>query len=299
MPYAEKRSIDRDELIDEPLHLADNLWIGPLEDRQLVLAIMDACEPAGENFRPVRQFYSKYAIVRENTPVPRGSELTWDSDGRIGLVIRMSRLVHPTSIGYEYAARVVILPSGKRRIIPAIKTGFGNVAYVAEPGYDWLTKKHVPQIAELVAKFNPATLPDRIKSALFYFDYATCTYYVDIRWPLLVTAAESLIHVNGERDPLKPSNYSGSTRVFVDRMLGIQSKVGELGFTKENLRVIYHERSGLAHGQDFTGLDFIRKDLYHKLENGMRAVLRKAVIDGAFAAIFLDVKTLQRELPLS
>lgn len=298
VPFAEKRPIDRDQLIDEPLHLADDLWIGPL-DKELVLATMNACEPAGENFRTVRQFYSSYAIVRENTPVPRGSELTWDSDGRIGLVIRMSRLVHPTSIGYEYAARIELLPEGKRRIIPAIKLGFGNVAYVAEPGYDWLTKIHVPQVAELVAKYDHATLPERVKSALFYFEYAACTYYVDIRWPMLVTAAESLIHVDGEHDLLNPRKYLGSTRVFVDRMLGIQSKVGALGFTRENLRAIYYERSGLAHGQDFTGLDVIRKDLYLKLENGIRAVLRKAVIDGDFAATFADVSTLQRELPLS
>ncbi len=295
--FGEKGLIDRDQLIDERLHLDEDLWIGPL-DRQLVSDIMDACEPAGENFKTVRQFHSRYAIVRENTFVPRGSELTWDSDGRIGLVISMSRLVYPTSIGYEYAARIEILPDGKRRIIPALRQGFGNVAYVVEPGYDRLTKKHVPQIAELVAKYNNVTLPDRVKSALFYFDYASCTYYVDIRWPMLVTAAESLIHVNDERDPFKPWKYSGSTRVFVDRMLGIQSKVGALGFTKENLRAIYYERSGLAHGQDFTGLDVIRKDLYLKLENGMRAVLRKAVIDGAFAATFVDVSTLQKELPL-
>jgi len=55
----------------------------------------------------------------------------------------------------------------------------------------------------------------------------------------------------------------------------------------------------LAHGQDFPGLDVIRKDLYLKLENGMRAVLRKAIIDADFAAIFADVSTLKRELPIS
>ncbi len=97
---------------------------------------------------------------------------------------------------------------------------------------------------------------------------------------------------------LNPKKYLGSTRVFVDRMLRIQSKVGALGFTQEILRAIYHERSGLAHGQKFTDLDAIRKDLYLKLENGMRAVLRKAIIDADFAATFADVSTLQRELPL-
>ncbi len=194
--FAEKRPIDRHQLIDKRLYLADDLWIGPL-DKELVLATMNACEPAGENFEPARQFYSSYAIVRENPPVPRGSELTWDSDGRIGLVIRMSRLVHPTSIGYEYAVRIELSLDGKRRIIPAMKLGFGNLAYVAEPGCDWLMKIHVPQIAELVGKYNHDILPERVKSALFYFEYAACTYCVDIRWPMLVTAAESLIHVDG------------------------------------------------------------------------------------------------------
>ena len=67
LPFADKGGIDRDDLIRERMPLADDLWIGPLE-QGLTDAVMDACEPAGNNFRPVRQFGSRYAIVREDAP---------------------------------------------------------------------------------------------------------------------------------------------------------------------------------------------------------------------------------------
>lgn len=123
-------------------------------------------------------------------------------------------------------------------------------------------------------------------------------YYTDVRWPLLAAAAESLIHVDGERDPKNPSRYAGSTQVFVRRLLLVQSKIGDLGFTEDALREIYSHRSALAHGQPFDWLEPRVKDLYALFENGLRVILRRAITDTHVAALFVDAATIQDELPL-
>lgn len=298
LPFADKGTINREELIRERMPLADDLWIGPLEE-DLSDAVMDACEPAGKNFKPVRQFGSWYAIVREDAPSEQGTQLRWDPDGRIRLAIQMSRLVHPTSIAYEYAARIATENDHVTRIIPAHKRGCGQTAHVARPGSDWLTKGHIPQIAALVDAYDHDALPVRVKSALFYYEYAAWSYYIDVRWPMLVTAAESLIHVEGEKDPKEPARYAGSTRVFVSRMLRIQEALAEHVLDEAELRDVYRERSGLAHGQDFSGLSPKNQDLYCKMEKCMSAALRRAIQDGAFANTFVSDGTVQSHLPLA
>ncbi len=87
--------------------------------------------------------------------------------------------------------------------------------------------------------------------------------------------------------------------MFVQRLDQLQKEIGESLFTQSDLRQIYTERSGLAHGQDFTGLSSHNKSLYSKLEEGVRVILKHAVLDASFRDIFSADAAVQRQLPLS
>ncbi|MDQ3604980.1 MAG: hypothetical protein M3418_02140 [Gemmatimonadota bacterium] len=163
---------------------------------------------------------------------------------------------------------------------------------------DYLTEAHVAPLRDLIALYDPALLPKRVKSAFFYLEYVAWTYYIDMRWPMLVTAAEALVHVSNEMDPRDSRRYAGSTRVFIDRMMGIQDVLGPLGFTEPELRAIYQERSGLAHGQDFSGIGPDERRRYRMLEEGMRAIFRSAIEDAPFRALFDTDAALQQAFPL-
>lgn len=112
--FANSNALDLAQLINAPVQLDNHIWIGRL-DGALSDAIMDACEARGENFSPIRQFGNQYAIV--NTAPHRGRNgLEWDSDNSISRAVRLSRLIYPTSLAFEYAARVDDEPDGTRRI---------------------------------------------------------------------------------------------------------------------------------------------------------------------------------------
>ena len=49
---------------------------------------------------------------------------------------------------------------------------------------------------------------------------------------------------------------------------------------------MYDERSALAHGQVFGTLDLTRKTLYRRMEALLRGILKKAILDPGFGAIF-------------
>jgi hypothetical protein len=68
---------------------------------------------------------------------------------------------------------------------------------------------------------------------------------------------------------------------------------------EEELRASYRERSGLAHGRSFTGLDEKQSAMYGRLEDLLRNILRKAILDSSFARIFASDKALRSNRPLA
>jgi hypothetical protein len=112
---------DPDAPVKDGFDLSDDMWIGQL-DINLAKRILDACEPRGENFSPTRECPHLYAFVRENIydELPQPS---WDSDKKLQQCIALSRIVRPTSIGFQYAA--CLRENGIMSIIPA-DTAFGR-----------------------------------------------------------------------------------------------------------------------------------------------------------------------------
>ena len=295
---APRESIDRANLIRDPIDLGGQLWLGRL-DQELTDQILDACEPRGLNYQVNRVWGVMYALYRTDAPYQPQSLYQWDPDHRLSLAIRMSRLAHPTSLGYEFSARIVEHQGLRQRIIaPSYIKGWGTKAYVVNTQTNWLTIDHAHQLRRLLAAYDHDALSERIKSALFYFEYAALTHFIDLRWVSLTTACESLVHIDGERDPANPRRYARSTQVFVTRMTELARAMLGAAVPEVDLRAMYRARSALAHGQDFTGLTPEKRRLYVLHEDTLRAILRKAVLEPAFAATFRDDASVQAALPL-
>lgn len=298
LTYAVPGTIARTKRIDAPIDLGHDLWLGRL-DHELIDQVRDACMPAGLHFPLHHAWGFMYSMFRTNAPQNPNSQYQWDPDGRLNLAIRLSRLVHPTSISCEFTARVADPPEVATRVIaPSHIKGWGAKAQVLDTDADRLTAEDAAVLRQLLAVYNHATTSERLKSALFYFEMVALTKWVDLRWVTLTTACESLIHVDGERDPGNPARYSGSTNVFVRRMSRLTTLVDGAPLPDDDLRQMYRQRSALAHGLVFTGMTPEKRRLYGSHENALRRILLKAVLDPAFAAFFLTDESIQAALPL-
>jgi hypothetical protein len=250
-------------------------------DHELAKAIMDTCEPKTLGvIAPVRQFAHMYAYVRELHP--QSSLIGWDEDHRLSRLVALSRLIHPTSVGLRYAARVS-QDNDSLRIVPAEIYGLPTDTFLS-PNHkrDWLSQHEAQLAVELEAKTEPLTapaFPGRVSRALWYYDYAQKTYYADLRWTLIATALEALIH----------TGKHGPTKHFVWRVPALASDVGAPPLTSDECDEAYNYRSRLSHGDGFLS-DMPTADiiLYDKLEESLRLAILKAFMEPAFAAIFQD-----------
>ncbi|MEI8192029.1 MAG: hypothetical protein WCI75_20140 [candidate division NC10 bacterium] len=149
-----------------PFRLGRDISVEEIEG-SLLEHIFDACEPAGWNFRLPRPFGQLYSFVRNNPPDVESS--VWDKDRELQKCIALSRLVKPTSVGFEYSARVVFEADREAvRVIPGAVAGFGAQAWV--PGKsedDWLTQGDLDALAELWGKVDLASVPARIQRAFW------------------------------------------------------------------------------------------------------------------------------------
>jgi hypothetical protein len=265
------------------------LWMGRL-DADLAKTLMDTCEPKIHGTpTPVRQYAQMYAY---GCDLPAEAEIhRWDDDHRLSRLVAMSRLIHPTTVGFRYAARVR-QNDDALAVIPAQLHGISPDVYLS-PSHtrDWLTVEEAKLQAEVDAQAEPLTqpsFPKRVSRALWYFDYAQRTYYADLRWTMIATALEALIH----------TGVQGSTRHFKYRVPALAANVGARPMTTSESDAAYDFRSRLSHGDAFL-YDMPQADinLYDKLETTLRLALLKAFREPAFAAIFLDDSQIDARWP--
>lgn len=267
--------------LHEPVRIATDLWIGPFPMRERVIA---ACRPPGENWGG-RHEWSTYAYWRTNAPYSEGGRSGFDIDRRLAACAQLSRLVRPTSIGYSRAARVIEREAAPIEILPAEVRGRGALSFVADPTQDWLRDEDVEPLRTLVAAFQPDGLPNRVKRSMAYHEYAHNLSELDMRWPLIVTAAEALVHTD-ERKKVFGKGGKAVTRQFIDRLLKLASLVG-IRWTEDELDEVYEHRSGFAHGRGLGGTSEKRSvDSYLRFEAGVRSILRAAILDPNVAGLF-------------
>ena len=254
--------------------------------------VFDLCSPHRLKTEPVNQFKPLYAFIRGDDADESG--LTWDKGEYIQTAIVLSRLAHPTSIGFEDSARLFLSADGGdvHEGIPGPIKGFGAHAFVTDQPSNWrnwLTKDDAVLTRSLMGAFydSKGVRPPRVTRALWFHEYTARTYYLNLRWVLVVTGLEALINVDEK----------GSRQQFRTRTVGLASRCG-ISWTDEDAKVAYGLRSKLAHGQHVSSSNAEHHALYVRMETVLRAAVREALLNPAFGSIFADDNQIRAEWPL-
>lgn len=273
-----------------------DIWLGPIES-SLELSVLDACDRRGENFKPYRQYSGAYGFLRRNSPNP--DQLRFDPDGRLYACIALSRLVHPTSTGLEYAARIRSFGSDERMIIPGAPITLNPYAFVSDESSDWLIPDDVPILRRLMSAYDRQDAPDRVRAALWYHESAFRDYFVSKRWAIVVTGLEALFHIRDEKCPFNSRRAAGSTRVFAQRASQIAARLGLGAIDEHLLRESYSARSEIVHGAAIGDLDTTTQSLYRQTETLLSMCIQQALLDPVFANCFESDAAIQSAFPLS
>jgi len=283
------RLLETSPHVKDRIEMGQGHWMGQL-DADLARAVMDTCEPKVLGIpAAVRQYAQMYAYGRD---LPPDAEIhRWDDDHRLSRLVAMSRLIHPTTVGFRYAARVR-QSDQTLAIVPAELYGISPDAHLS-PSHtrDWLTVPEAELLSAVDAQSEHLTqpsFPKRVSRALWYFDYAQRTYYADLRWTMVATALEALIH----------TGTANSTRHFKFRVPALATDVGAPTMTTSESDAAYDHRSRLSHGDAFL-YDIPQADinLYDKLEETLRLTILKAFRESSFAAVFLEDSQIEARWP--
>ncbi len=314
----EKGKEERDDvwhLMKNRIALADDGHISVGWDETLPLQedILDCCLPAVRwqgkpGLHPTRQFSTHYALLNDAPAKPE--EWNWDPDQRLREFVVLSRIVHPSAIGFEYCARLIKKSSSEWDIIPA--DGL-PAAYPTNPrtfllSNEWQTTANlVERWRESGAFHNESN--HRIYNALWWREKTAEECYLQARWLFLIIAIEALIKLwNGP-------NRLGSTKNFVYGMQLLSSELG-VEYSVEDARLAYSIRSSFSHGQDWplhsinsyrtkNGKHELVEDrecpmettpLYDRTETVLDWALKKAIEDDEFQHLFVDDALLSEHL---
>lgn len=283
------KGVPNAECIREPFAITADVEVIPCS-WEVFHAITSACDPPGANRgRDADLRAPLYLFARTNAPRSPHSE--WDSDEKLQLCIALSRVVRPTSLGFEYAARLVgDLHSGEFELIPGPVRGFGAHAWISEPERDWLSPSDLTRLREVASKFfdDPLPQPSRLWQAFWFFEYTAQTERLHIRWLFVATAVESLLC----------TDTSQSTRHFTRRLPAMAQMVSPAPFSKDDASRMWGIRSAISHGSKRGGLGEEDLAVYRRVEEILRATLERAILDKTFRAIFASIESINAAFPV-
>lgn len=272
--------------IRKRIDLANNLYLDvlPTEDAEKVF---EACEPKEYNHNPTRQYGQLYSFIRENPP--NSDDFNWDEDQRLQLCLALSRLVHPTSISTEYAARIFKTSDGTiEKIIPGLVSGNSSAAFVFDTNSDYLTKIDAQNLRQLIEAFERKPLEDPLTRAMWYHEYAARSYEIDLRWTLIATGIEAIVHKDRNK----------STKQFVERVQKLSIAVGVKNITENQAKNMYEFRSSLAHGQGLGKITPEEEELYKKMEDILRLTIQKSILEKAFRDFLSNPDQVRKSWPV-
>lgn len=275
-----------------PVELAHGVRIERL-DCDLANRLFDATSLRGENWSPTRQFHAVHAFVREAWKEGEGTAPlnSWDYERRVWPVVQLSRLIRDNGTSTEHAAQLQVHADGAERIVPF--DGFeSHVVYRLYPDRPgWLDTDEAVQLRALADAFwSGPEFPRRVGRALRQTEEITGVRYLQNAIPLVVGGFESLVKIG--RQHLKAQ--------FSQRVPAIAAEVC-IDLSIAECEGVYDDRSGLVHG---VGLDL---ELPHEvdesghrfnaLQETLRRVVRRAIEDRTFAAIFEDEARITERWP--
>jgi hypothetical protein len=264
-----------------PFELSDDIWIERL-DEDLSKNIQIACEPAGFRVDNVRHDRHLYAFVRK---VPGNEKYRYEGMSALKGLIALSRVINPTTIGDRYSANVHRFPAPDSAVFPIQYSGVSPDIIATAQGYrDWLSIAD----GEILRKLMPLVISGkqmhpRIHRAYWNHEHALRSYYLDIRWTLVVSAFEALMN----------TQEKFVRRQFCERVGQLATEFGVCLSAKE-LNDAYTLRCGLVHAQAFLVelAHVLPSDkhvpLYEKLEHLLRATVLRCLLDENFGNSFKD-----------
>jgi hypothetical protein len=282
---------------DAPFRLSSDIWIERL-DQELAINIQRACEPANHKIDNHVWDRHLYAFVRrepEEERRQRQPATGMRDEGALPLftVMALSRLVHPTTTGNRYCAKIYPTPEIDPMILALTMFGANPDVTFGDTSHDWLSPSHGDELRQLMP-WVPETQPmlKRIHRAFWKHEEAARTYFLDSRFPAVVAGLEALIMVG---------KYKNGPR-FVRRVEKLATEFG-ISLSSTELEHAYELRSELAHGRSFLhDLHAVlpvneQPPLYNKLESLLRAAVKRSLLDARFRNRFQDDQSVLKEYP--
>lgn len=207
-------------------------------------------------------------------------------------VIVLSRFIHPTSTGERYCANVLRFGQPNLPILALQLAGNPDV-FLGDNSRDWLAPKDGLALLELMPWVSPSKrMYPRIHRAYWNHEQAMRTYFLDMRWNLVVSGLEALITTHDHR----------VRQQFVRRVGHLASEFG-VALSETELHNAYTLRSKLAHAQSFL-YDLHaalppdeHSPLYDKLESLLRATVKKCLLDEGLAERFANKEAVAEWCP--
>jgi hypothetical protein len=271
----------------DPFQLGNDLWIGKIDGAAARIAL-ELGEPSYYGTpKPIIQYAQLYCFVREKDA--QAAPYQWDEDSRLQTCVAVSRLVHPTTVSLRYGARIRYNSNSSiADVSPANIRGVGIDTFLsASPQRDWLTETEAFRLRDLLQKLYSSRPPDRLSRALWYHEYAVRTYYVEMRWVLVATGLEALVHVGKH----------GSTRQFKSRVSLLAAELGVTGMGISEAEKAYVHRSAIAHGQQLQQLSVPDHQLYDAMETTLRLAILRAIENDKFADVLSDPQEIEKRWP--
>jgi len=259
-------------------NLSNDIWIERL-DEQFAKNIQKACEPPHHNIDDARFDRHLYAFVRR---VPGVEKSKYEGMTDLHATIALSRLVNPTSTGDRYCAQVFRDGDNNSPIFAIRYVGVSPDVILGRKNRDWLSEDDGRMLLKLMPWISTSKqMHGKVHRAYWNHENAMRSYYLDIRWTLIISAFESLLNTKD----------NDVTWQFRDRVRQLGAEFN-LPFTDEELRIAYKLRSKLVHGESFlSGMTNTLPEnehtpLYERLESLLRETVERCLLDQTFGDLF-------------
>jgi hypothetical protein len=286
----------------EPIDLGGGLVLTKLDEAERVIT---ACSSRGHYFVPVRQFGQMYSFVREiDLGEMEDARWAWDRENVIRDAVAMSRLILDNGYSTEYGARVFDYSNGEQQVMPIREL---QHAYRLRPtAREWMTTAEAHELRDLLADYWALNeLPDRVAHAIWHSEYLVSARWLDVIAPLLVVAFEALVNTSTQL----------VTRQFTQRVPRMTEEAGA-AMSATLCSHMYDTRSRWVHGDRVPLYRRSRTDpgkwegptddeqraaldRIPRTQDGLRAVLRKAIREPEFRAIFATAETIRQRWPVA
>ncbi len=274
--------------------------------------VINACTPRGHYFFPVHQFGQRYTFVREvDLAEWERHRYNWDPDRVLWDALVLSRFIRDNGYSTEFAARIADFEDGQQCVVYTLDSESKHV-YRLRDGRDWLDADEGRELRDVLATYwhVEASLPGRVRRAIWRLEFASWLYWGDLVVPILVSGLEALVSTG--RD--------SATSEFVTRVPALAVVVGVDGVSRELCRRMYGARSAWMHGshvrlfatgpererQRDAGMDAGPANDEQRvvlrqialLQDVLRAAVRRCIEDQAFREIFDDPERIRAEWPI-